>query len=942
MAEERSRIILEVGLDPAQYAQRANEIAKTIDNLKKQQADLRKEGQLGSVQYTQNAQQLRALQSELKANVTLMDQAANSNNALRAQLSILTAEYNAMSIEQKRNTEEGQRLQKQIKAISDTLKEEESAIGDNRRNVGNYRDAVKGLEGQLGALILQYESLDKTERKSAQGKELQDKIESVTEALKNETEALKAAEEAQKKAEAVTVEHTKVNATFSESLKDIISEYIPFNGELLSGVKNFLKLTGSIDASSKSLRVLKVALISTGIGAILVLIGSLIAYLSKSQTAIDKVKQVLSGLGAVLDVVFDRFADFGSGIVKLFTGDLKGALEDFRKSVKGIGEEMAIEFKQAMAIAKGLQDIEKAESRLNVERAKSKARISELKFISEDVTKSEKTRLDATKQALGIEQNQLNESIRLQKEKIRLMKEQLSMTKATEADYEEVRQAEIELYGMQEESTEKQIELNNKINSIRQETAQKAQETLEKQKELEKEYADSVARTAQITMTARQREVDDLIRSFQEQIELHKNNHRLVEQLVRERDARLVALRKQFQEEDLVALRDNLRTLEDIQISSIKNQGERELAELKVNHQRRLEQQDETITDLAERIQAGEEGLTEVWESALKVRDALESEYERQRTEKLKEQADERVLKAKEEALRILEARASTAGTDQERLLAEQAYLDASYQLQIDAALRAGQDTTAIKMEYEAQKRALDKETNDLALQNFNSFSTSFQTALGKNSRAAKIAADVQTRANAALQLQNNILIIQEQVKAVASQGKLLWPLNLVAITSTLAALGAGIVAARNLFKPMTTEVPGYSGGGQFISDGKGTVLPGYSKTDNINAKLRSGEGIIVSEAMRVPSIRNLLSTINTSFGGRDFSVPGPTPHFASGGIFDGGLTRAFATQNADNTLASARMIMSIIRGLPTPVVSVKEIISASEQVNNIEVKRTI
>ena len=80
---------------------------------------------------------------------------------------------------------------------------------------------------------------------------------------------------------------------------------------------------------------------------------------------------------------------------------------------------------------------------------------------------------------------------------------------------------------------------------------------------------------------------------------------------------------------------------------------------------------------------------------------------------------------------------------------------------------------------------------------------------------------------------------------------------------------------------------PQYAKGGlHYASDGKGTLLPGYSRTDNTNAYLRSGEAVVVSEAMRDPWARNLVSAINVAYGGRNFAATNPTRGYAIGGIF--------------------------------------------------------
>ena len=97
--------------------------------------------------------------AEIKVNTTLLTSQKDSNDALRAQLAKNTKELNAMSAETRNNTEEGRKLVTVTKEISDRLKAEEKAVGDTRRNVGNYAESVQealsstqGLSGATGAL----------------------------------------------------------------------------------------------------------------------------------------------------------------------------------------------------------------------------------------------------------------------------------------------------------------------------------------------------------------------------------------------------------------------------------------------------------------------------------------------------------------------------------------------------------------------------------------------------------------------------------------------------------------------------------------------------------------------------------------------------------------------------------------------------------------------
>jgi hypothetical protein len=139
-----------------------------------------------------------------------------------------------------------------------------------------------------------------------------------------------------------------------------------------------------------------------------------------------------------------------------------------------------------------------------------------------------------------------------------------------------------------------------------------------------------------------------------------------------------------------------------------------------------------------------------------------------------------------------------------------------------------------------------------------------------------------------------------------------------------------GIIAttAIEVAKIASQKPPAYAKGGYFRSDGKGTVLSGYSRLDDTNAFLRSGEAVVVSEAMRDPWARNLVSAINVAYGGRDFSVPNLTRGYAVGGIFtDGGNANRYYNQpvNDQKNLANT-VAYQMVNNFPPVYVDVKDI----------------
>ncbi|TWR25730.1 hypothetical protein FPZ43_15705 [Mucilaginibacter pallidiroseus] len=121
---------------------------------------------------------------------------------------------------------------------------------------------------------------------------------------------------------------------------------------------------------------------------------------------------------------------------------------------------------------------------------------------------------------------------------------------------------------------------------------------------------------------------------------------------------------------------------------------------------------------------------------------------------------------------------------------------------------------------------------------------------------------------------------------------------------------------------------PQFAKGGQFISDGRGALLPGYSRTDNTNAYLRSGEAVVVSEAMRNPWARNLVSAINVAYGGRDFSMPNPGKGYSIGDIYtDGGNANRYYSQPVVDVKEMANTLAyQMINNFPPIYVDVKDV----------------
>jgi len=129
-----------------------DEYKKVVSEATKAQVELTK-------RLTDTNKSISDNNSAIKVSTTLLKSQEDSVDALRAQLAKNTKELNAMSAATRNNTDEGKALVTETKEISDKLKEMEKAVGDNRRNVGNYAESIQeamsstqGLSGATAAM----------------------------------------------------------------------------------------------------------------------------------------------------------------------------------------------------------------------------------------------------------------------------------------------------------------------------------------------------------------------------------------------------------------------------------------------------------------------------------------------------------------------------------------------------------------------------------------------------------------------------------------------------------------------------------------------------------------------------------------------------------------------------------------------------------------------
>lgn len=166
MADETKKIVLQIELSADQAAERLVDLKKKQADLTDEQKKYKKELQglkSGTVEYDNIHKALVKLEAEQKSlsaeariyqrivqgNITAQKAEEGSLQQLKAQLSALTAQYDLLSKAEQQNIEVGGRLQADIRQTSDELKKQESALGNNTRNVGNYGSALDNVSNKF-------------------------------------------------------------------------------------------------------------------------------------------------------------------------------------------------------------------------------------------------------------------------------------------------------------------------------------------------------------------------------------------------------------------------------------------------------------------------------------------------------------------------------------------------------------------------------------------------------------------------------------------------------------------------------------------------------------------------------------------------------------------------------------------------------------------------
>ena len=396
---------------------------------------------------------------------------------------------------------------------------------------------VQKLQGEFEAL---------NKETATESKKMADSVTKDQEAVKKK---VKETTKEQKASGNAALDSTKAYKVLGVSINDVKNKLVQWKDVLkgvLSGMGSLSQLTmtqkrgivdltsvlgggrGAFIAIARGVNVFKVALISSGIGAFVVVLGSLIAFFTRTQKGIDLMTKAMAVVGVTVGIVIDKFSKVGETIVNAFS-DPKKAVIDLYETIKTnlinrisavpaffiamgktIKEGLSFNFDEAGKAAKeagtaviqfttgldaeqqgkfvdGLKDLNKqfkdaivltssledrkvrlrnANDNLLIAEAKLQSEIAKQKKDAEDVTLSYDKRYSAAKKALELEAGLLQRRLGLAKENADIQRLDAVSTETLADQKSRIAEAQAAVYKLQAESTEKQIELNNKLNGL--------------------------------------------------------------------------------------------------------------------------------------------------------------------------------------------------------------------------------------------------------------------------------------------------------------------------------------------------------------------------------------------------------------------------------------------------------------------------------------------
>jgi hypothetical protein len=407
--------------------------------------------------------------------------------------------------------------QTEIKNLSNTVRENERVLQANAKMVNSASGSIDQLRAQLALNTQQWNKLSEEERENTEvGKALSKQKLDLTNKLKAEEKA--------------TGDTRRNVGNYTEGVQEAFAASGLFGGQI--GKLTTLKksLTAATKVSVLGLKGFRLALIATGIGAIVALLGGLISAFLSTQKGIDTVTKVTRPLIAVFQqlkgLVQDLATNVFGGLGKILSGDIKGGLKDlgnaFTNAVGDIGEAIEKGAESGKQLDELQKSIEKTEIELIKRRAELNNEFAKSKEIAQDLSKTEAERTKAAQDAINAQNELLEREQKFLDLKIEKKKLENSLNDTSREDEKELAELIAERTQKEAEASKKRASANSLLRSA--------------EKQAENEVNKSIAEREKLEEAANKKRVEDLKKANDEIIAEQKRVTEQFKESIKERE----------------------------------------------------------------------------------------------------------------------------------------------------------------------------------------------------------------------------------------------------------------------------------------------------------------------------------------------------------------------------------------------------------------------
>lgn len=750
----------------AEYQTKIDAARDAEKNLKKQLKD----GEISRQQYNEEIaaskiaiadynDAIRIINKTVQNQIKQEKEQEGSLKALRAELSNLTAEYDALS-EAERKGASGEELKNKINEVTDALKGGEEETQRYYRNVGNYEEAIKSAVSSnipfIGTLI-----------------QTQDEMGSV-------------------KAGAVAAGAAVKN--FSKTLLALLANPIVAILTAISVV--IMAVAKGIKSSEEN---------TSRWNAVL-------APLKMALDAVGKVLQIVAS--GILSVV-----EAGGKMMGWITKQLEKlpVLGKYVAEVNKENERYIAMAKEQAAIDRDTRNlqVQNAKNALQIATLKAKA--------DDELNVSAKERMEAIREANRLEEEASKKNYELAKRRYELMVQQNAMAENTKETNDAIAQAEVEMYNALTEYQDKrgellgrEVSLANEIKSAEKEKSDAA--IAAKQKELEAVRAAEDAMLAlvkdgrdkqskEITLQYN-RQIEDLRTRLKTETDLTVKARQAINDQIKALEQQKAAELQKLSEEELQKEIDNRTKLISLQLEAVKKGSEQEY---QLRMQQLLSQRDAELAD---------KKLTEQMKLAIVDKyDKQMDDLILQREQEISEKQQEAVrLRMENEIMQLQQSGASELEILQEQASQKLELLNSIQQQEGESEQEFLNRKLQANQEYiDAKKAIADKEVEIeqvkfQAIETITSgLSSAFET-LGENNKTFAILSKTLALAEIAINTGKALAAGIAQAQSVP------FPANLAAIATTVATILSNIAVATK-----TVKSAKFATGGLVTGPGTGT-----------------------------------------------------------------------------------------------------------------------